>query len=60
MLTLATPVAGLVLMVMLQKVEEWLLGRGEEPQHRARVSSESAGRRGRGPRVRRGPAARWR
>lgn len=27
MITLATPVAGLVLMVTLQKVEEWLLGR---------------------------------
>jgi len=31
MLTLATPVVGLVLMVSLQKVEEWLLGREVRP-----------------------------
>lgn len=43
MFMLATPVAGLVLMVSLEKVEEWLLGRedgaGRQPDSAPRVRS---------------------
>ena len=45
MLMLATPMAGLALMVTLQKVEEWLLGREEvAPLQTASRPSARAGR----------------